>query len=147
MISSTWSQIAQADKHTQLINSPMAAFSKTSSPNTNKSNSSEPNTISVSFYKNQISFTSPSLAASSDSSSSLDTNKLKDKIESLPVFSSKNQIDSNASDQNESDDFLVTKLKETLTPISDDATLNIVNNQTSSEPSLFNSDDPSIQYY
>lgn len=145
MISSTWSQITQSEKNTQLMSSPMAAFSKTSSPLNNKSNSLDPNSISVSFYKNQISFTSPSLARSANSNASLDMNKFKDKVELMPIFSSKNTSDSGVQlNQNESDDFLVTKLKESIKPFSN-TDVN-VNNESSADASAF-PDDPSIQYY
>lgn len=145
MISSTWSQITQAEKNTQSMGSPMAAFSKTSSPVNNKSNSSDQNAISVSFYKNQISFTSPGLARSVNSNASLDMNKYKDKVELLPIFSPKNTSDSGVQlNQNESDDFLVTKLKESIKP-SSSTDIN-VNNESSADASAF-PDDPSIQYY
>ncbi|RNA07939.1 CLEC16A isoform X2, partial [Brachionus plicatilis] len=147
MISSTWSQIAQAEKHTQLMSSPMAAFSKTSSPVHHKNNSSDPNSISVSFYKNQVSFTSPSLATSSNSNVSLNINKCKDKIESLPAISPKNTSDSGVQvNQNESDDFLATKLKESIKPLSDCVPLVSVNSESCSDPTT-SPDDPSIQYY
>lgn len=63
MISSTWSQIAQPDKHNQLPNSPMSAFSR----NTQAQASSS---INPSFYKHTSAYTSPSLIPKETESSS-----------------------------------------------------------------------------
>ncbi|CAF0812788.1 unnamed protein product [Brachionus calyciflorus] len=147
MISSTWSQITQSDKPSQLSNSPMAAFSKTSSPvNQNLHSTSS---TGVSFYKNQVSFTSPSIVGSTNSTTSIDLSKYVQKTESSGTQSPKNSSDSGVQIiQNESDDFLLNKFKEIAKPPSDipivnlnDESLNNIIGNTS------NSDDPSIQHY
>ena len=150
MISSTWSQITQPDNK-QLSTSPMTAFSKTSSP-VNRNSHSNTSSISVSFYKNHVSFTSPSLVGSTNSNSSIDIGKyvMKDKTEASSSFSPKNTSDSGVQvSQNESDDFLVSKYKESnkmqttndapLVNLNDDS-LSIIANTSSTE-------DPSIQHY